>query len=205
MCRIVLPGGRDPQQPCGLCAGAEIALDGGAHNPFSYLPVATCASRQTSPRKISIRFWLTGWWLKNKKILCNPYVPGTAHARAGPPPSVANDSRSHPAWARWATRRGGRCGQPAIAHASRVAVSTVRRADRVRTHGVGNVGNSLAGAFVGNVGNLFSIAHIAHKSERVGDLWVMWVKWSRKKNRSAPNEMHATRSWLYVYTVVFLS
>lgn len=126
MCRIVLPGGRDPQQPCGLCAGAEIALDGGAHNPFSYLPVATCASRQTSPRKISIRFWLTGWWLKNKKILCNPSVPGTGHARAGPPPSVANDSCSHPAWARWAlwamwatatrprllaVKRCGSCGQ----------------------------------------------------------------------------------------------
>jgi hypothetical protein len=66
------------------------------------------------------------------------------------------------------------------------------------------VGNSLAGAFVGNVGNLFSVAHIAHKSEGVGDLWVMWVKWSRKKNRSGSNEMRATRSKLYVYTVVFL-
>jgi hypothetical protein len=70
---------------------------------------------------------------------------------------------------------------------------------------VGNVGNSLAGAFVGNVGNLFSVAHIAHKSEGVGDLWVMWVKWSRKKNRSAPNGMHASRYGLYVYTVLFLS
>lgn len=179
----------------------------GPINPFSYLPVATCASRQTSPRKISIRFWFTGWWLKNKKFvqpLRTRYSP-----RAGrPTPSIANDSRSHSAWARRATRRGGRCGQPAIAHASARAASTVRQVDRVRTHGagnVGNVGNSLAGAFVGNVGNLFSIAHIAHKSGGVGDLWVMWVKWSRKKNRSAPNEMHATRSKLYVYTVLFLS
>lgn len=102
MCRIVLPGGRNPQQPCGLCAGAEIALDGGAHNPFSYLPVATCASRQTSPRKISIRFWLTGWWLKNKKNFVQP-LRTRYRPRAGrPTPSVANENHLHPAWARWA-------------------------------------------------------------------------------------------------------
>jgi hypothetical protein len=124
MCRIVLPGGRDPQQPCGLCAGAEIALYGGP-KPFSYLPVATCASRQTSPRKISIRFWLTGCWLKNKKFvrpLYNRYSQSAGRAT----PSVANDSRSHSAWARWAAwamwatatrpptvsrRACGQCGQ----------------------------------------------------------------------------------------------
>jgi hypothetical protein len=192
MCRIVLPGGRDPQQPCGLCAGAEIALDGGAHNPFSYLPVATCASRQTSPRKISIRFWLTGWRLKNKKICATP--PYQVQPTRGPAhPLVASDSRSHSAQARRAARRGGWRGQPAIAHTGARAASTVRLADRVRTHRLGGI-----------VGNLFAVAQFAHKSEGVGDLWVMWVKWSRKKNRSGSNGMHATRSRLYVYTVVFL-
>jgi hypothetical protein len=83
--------------------------------------------------------------------------------------------------------------------------ATAARPRLLAVERVGHVGNSLAGAFVGNVGNLFLIAHIAHKSGGVVDLWVMWVKWSRKKNRSAPNEMRATRSWLYVYTVVFLS
>jgi hypothetical protein len=189
MCRIVLPGGRDPQQPCGLCAGAEIALDGGAHNPFSYLPVATCASRQTSPRKISIRFWLTGWWLKNKKNFVQPLRTRYSPRAGRPTPSIANENHLHPAWAR-------RAAWAMWATATRPRLLAVER--------VGHVGNSLAGAFVGNVGNLFSIAHIAHKSGGVVDLWVMWVKWSRKKNRSAPNEMHATRSWLYVYTVLFL-
>ena len=105
MCRIVLPGGRDPQQPCGLCAGAEIALDGGAHNPFSYLPVATCASRQTSPRKISIRFWLTGWRLKNKKICATPpYQVQPTRGPAHPPQLQMILVRIQP-------RRGGQRGQ----------------------------------------------------------------------------------------------
>lgn len=60
-CRVCLPGGRDPEQPSGLCAEAErpngrYCLSSTAsasraekrtHLAFSFLSVATCASRQT--------------------------------------------------------------------------------------------------------------------------------------------------------------
>jgi hypothetical protein len=53
-CRVILPGGRDLQQPWSLCAEAEAsrdtfsALDGASlAGCFSYLSVATSASGQT--------------------------------------------------------------------------------------------------------------------------------------------------------------
>lgn len=177
----------------------------GPINPFSYLPVATCASRQTSPRKISIRFWFTGWWLKNKKNFVQPLRTRYSPRAGRPTPSIANDSRLHLAWARRAAQRGGWRGHPAIAHASRVVVSTVRRADRVRTHRpCGQCGQFFGRCSCGQCGQfVFDCPHCP-QSDRRGHLWAMWAMWSRKKNRSAPNEMRPTRSKLYVYTVVFL-
>jgi len=57
---------------------------------------------------------------------------------------------------------------------------------------------------VGNVGHLVLDDPHCPQIGGMGDLWVMWAMWSSKLNRSAPNEIHATRYRLYVYTVVFL-
>ena len=146
--------------------------------PFSYLPVATCASRQTSQREDScarrVRQVLAG--IKNKKIFVQP-LRTRYNPRAGrPTPSVATES----------------CLLGVVGVVGNVG-NAARGGVARGLAGVGNVGNAPTSRVVGNVGNRAQSRVVGH----VGNVVI------EKKSARLQRCERCTLYAVYPYNILF--